>query len=60
MTRTISKKMKTLAAAVAVAGVLAGGATALVPACASASQGADEAAGHVRGSTWRPGGSGRS
>jgi hypothetical protein len=48
MTGTISKKMKSLAAAVAVAGVLAGGAAALAPSFASASQGADDAVGHVR------------
>ena len=48
MTMTISKKMKSLAAAVAVAGVLTGGAAALMPTFASASQGADDAVGHVR------------
>ena len=48
MTMTISKKMKSLAAAVAVAGVLTGGAAALIPTFASASQGADDAVGHVR------------
>ena len=48
MTMTISKKMKSLAAAVAVAGVLTGGAAALMPTFASASRGADDAVGHVR------------
>src|SRR6185503_3854092 len=48
MTMTISKKMKSLAAAVAVAGVLTGGAAALMPTFASASHGADDAVGHVR------------
>jgi hypothetical protein len=48
MTGTISKKMKTLAAAMAVTGALAAGATALAPSFASASQGADDTVGHVR------------
>ena len=48
MTMTISKKMKSLAATVAVAGVLTGGAAALMPTFASASHGADDAVGHVR------------
>ena len=48
MTMTISKKMKSLAAAVAVAGVLTGGAAALAPTFASASHGADDAVVHVR------------
>ena len=49
MTGRINKKMKSLGAAVAIAGVLAGGATVvLMPATAFASHGADDVVGHVR------------
>jgi hypothetical protein len=49
MTRNISKKMKALTAGAAITCVLGGGAAAvLLPGVAFASQGADDAVGHVR------------